>query len=67
MNFIEVLNEYDKKALKVLEYKGYKGSINQLKDGKFWGKILNDSNLSCVYEGNTIEELEKDFQEMIDF
>ena len=50
-----------------LEYKGYKGSIERLEDGTYWGKVINKPNESIIYEGNTIEELKEDFHEMVDF
>jgi len=52
---------------KILEYKGYKGSINQHEDGTYWGKVLNNPTSCCIYEGSNLQELEQDFKEMIDF
>lgn len=50
-----------------LKYKGYIGSIEKNEDGTYWGKVVNKPNESIIYEGNSLEELEKDFHEMIDF
>ena len=56
-----------KSKVSILSYKGYQGSININKDGTYWGKVLNNSNLCCVYEGKSLSDLEDDFHEMIDF
>ncbi|MFW6026440.1 MAG: hypothetical protein ACOCRX_08865 [Candidatus Woesearchaeota archaeon] len=66
MEFSQALDE--KKILnKILEYKGYKGSVNEDANGTYYGSIINDEKVSITFKGNTIEELEKDFKEMIDF
>jgi predicted HicB family RNase H-like nuclease len=50
----------------VLKYKNYVGSIEyDLTDKCLFGKILFIDDL-ITYEGNTIEELEKSFKEMVD-
>lgn len=51
---------------KLLKYRGYLGKIDlDLETGKLIGKVLfiNDS---ILFEGKTLKELEKDFQEAID-
>ena len=50
-----------------LEYNGFKGSIEYSKeDGCYYGKILNAENSLILYEGDTIEKLEKGFKYMVD-
>ncbi len=51
-----------------LEYKGYKGTVEYSKaDDCLFGKVLGMSNKALIlYEGNTLEELRKDFQDGID-
>jgi len=65
MEFLQALDE--KKINKILEYRGYKGSVNEDANGTYHGSIINDEKVSITFKGNTIEELEKDFKEMIDF
>ena len=65
MEFLQALDE--KKINKILEYRGYKGSVNEDANGTYYGSVINDKNVSITFKGNTIEELEKDFKEMIDF
>ena len=51
-----------------LEYKGYKGSVEYSKeDNCLCGKVQGMSNKALIlYEGTTINELRKDFEEGID-
>ena len=54
------------KSNETLEYKGYVGSIEYYLEGKyFFGKVLFIDDL-VLYEGTSIEELEKSFHEMVD-
>ena len=47
-----------------LEYKGYKGSVEYSKeDNCLFGKV---QGMSKAYEGNTLDELRKDFEEGVD-
>ena len=49
-----------------MEYKGYLGSVEWSEPDKvFYGKILNIRGL-FLYEGNTIDELRKEFYEYVD-
>ena len=49
-----------------MKYKGYTGSVEWSEpDGVFYGKVLGISSL-LLYEGNTIEELRKDFHIFVD-
>lgn len=49
-----------------VEYKGYVGSIEySFEDNIYYGSLLNIKDL-VVYEGDTIEELYKYYQETID-
>ena len=49
-----------------LKYNGFVGSIEYSKeDGLFFGKVQDIRSL-VSYEGQTIEELEKDFREAVD-
>lgn len=50
-----------------LEYKGYKGSVEYSKeDNCLFGKVQGLSKDLIVYEGQTLDELRKDFEEGID-
>lgn len=51
-----------------LEYKGYKGSVEYSKeDNCLFGKVQGISNKALIiYEGQTLEELRKDFVNGID-
>ena len=49
------------------EYKGYYGSIEYDKENKcLCGKVLGMTKDTILYEGNTVAELENDFQNAID-
>ena len=49
-----------------LKYKNYLGSIEYSAEDKcFFGKVLGVTDL-VLYEGNTVEELEKSFKYMVD-
>ena len=53
-------------ACNVLSYKNYRGTIEYSEEEKgFFGKVLGIRSL-ILYEGDTVEELEKDFREFID-
>ena len=51
-----------------LIYKGYKGSVEYSKeDNCFCGKVQGTGNkVLILYEGTTIDELQKDFEEGVD-
>lgn len=50
-----------------LEYKGYKGSVEYSKeDNCLFGKVQGMSKALILYEGQTLDELRKDFKEGID-
>lgn len=50
-----------------LEYKGYKGSVEYSKeDNCLFGKVQGLSKDLIVFEGQTLDELRKDFEEGID-
>ena len=51
-----------------LEYKGYKGSVEYSKeDNCLCGKVQGMGNKALIlYEGTTIDELRRDFEEGID-
>lgn len=49
-----------------LEYKGFKGTIEYSNDDKlYFGRVLKSNDL-LSYEGESIELLKKDFEELID-
>ncbi len=51
---------------KLLEYKGYYGSIDfDLESKKLYGQLLGIKG-AYIYEGNTLEELENDFRQFVD-
>lgn len=54
--------------MEYLEYKGYKGTIEYSKeDSCFYGKVQGMGKKHLIlYEGTTIEELQKDFKTRID-
>lgn len=50
-----------------LEYKGYKGSVEYSKeDNCLFGKVQGISKDLIVYEGQTLDELRKDFEDGVD-
>ena len=50
-----------------LEYKGYKGSVEYSKeDNCLFGKVQGMSKALILYEGQTLDELRKDFEDGID-
>ena len=50
-----------------LEYKGYKGSVEfSTEDNCLFGKVQGMSEALILYEGQTLDELRKDFEEGID-
>jgi len=50
-----------------LEYKGYKGSVEYSKeDNCLFGKVQGLSKELISYEGQTLDELRKDFEEGVD-
>ncbi len=50
-----------------LEYKGYKGSVEySAEDGCLFGKVQGLRKATILYEGMSIDELRKDFEEGID-
>ncbi len=50
-----------------LEYKGYRGSVEYSKaDNCLHGKVLGMSKDLILYEGASLDELRKDFEEGID-
>ena len=50
-----------------LEYKGYKGSVEYSKeDNCLFGKVQGMSKALILYEGDTLEELRKDFETGVD-
>lgn len=50
-----------------LEYKGYKDSVEYSKeDNCLFGKVQGMSKALILYEGSTLDELRKDFEEGVD-
>lgn len=50
-----------------LEYKGYKGSVEYSKeDNCLFGKVQGLSKALILYEGQTLDELRKDFEAGVD-
>lgn len=51
----------------IFKYKGYLGSLEfSTEDNIFFGKVLGLDSVSISYEGTSIEDLQKDFQEGVD-
>jgi len=50
-----------------LQYKGYKGTVEYSEaDNCLFGKVLGLNNSLILYEGNSLDELKKDFMDAID-
>ena len=59
-----VSNDY---LMDYLEYKGYKGSVEYSKeDNCLFGKVQGLSKALILYEGQTLDELRRDFEDGID-
>ena len=57
------MNEY----MDFLEYKGYKGSVEYSKeDNCLCGKVQGMSKALILYEGQTLDELRRDFEAGVD-
>jgi predicted HicB family RNase H-like nuclease len=53
--------------MEFLEYKGYKGSVEYSKeDDCLFGKVQGLRKATILYEGKSVDELRKDFEEGID-
>ncbi|MCL2027505.1 MAG: type II toxin-antitoxin system HicB family antitoxin [Bacteroidales bacterium] len=51
-----------------LNYKGYKGSVEYSEEDKcFFGKVLDLAHTLILFEGDTKEDLKKDFEEAIEY
>ena len=51
---------------RTLTYKGYHGSVEfSLEDNTLFGQVI-DTNSLISYEGTTLDELKKDFENAID-
>ena len=54
-------------SMDYMEYKGYKGTVEYSKeDDCLCGKVLGLSKVLILYEGQTLEELRRDFENGID-
>ena len=51
--------------MNILEYKGYKGTI-EIEDDTLFGHVLGLKNVIISYEGKNIDEFKDDFQNEID-
>ena len=55
------------KGLRTMLYKGFVGTVEYSEeDDRFFGKVLENGNNLVAYEGQTEEELRKDFEEAIE-
>lgn len=53
--------------MKTMKYKGFVGTVEYSEeDGRFFGKVLENGNNLVAYEGQTEEELRKDFEEAVE-
>lgn len=51
-----------------LKYRGYSGSVEySAEDNCLYGKVQGMNKATITYEGNSLDELRKDFEESIDF
>lgn len=68
-NIIEAYEEEHYPIAKpTIEYRGYKGTVRWGADFKgYYGQTLNIEPDLVSYEGETLEDLEKDFQNAMDF
>ena len=58
---------YEETNMDYLEYKGYKGSVEYSKeDNCLFGKVQGMSKDLIAYEGQTLDELRKDFEDGVD-
>lgn len=54
-------------TVRTMEYKGFKGTIEfSEEDGCFFGKVLGIGGNLVAYEGDTEEELRKDFEKSVE-
>lgn len=52
----------------IMKYKGYWATIKYSdEDECFWGEIEGLKNTSITFEGTTVKELKKDFEDAIDY
>ena len=52
----------------LLKYKGYSGSVEYSPEDKcLFGKVQGLRKASILYEGRSVDEVRKDFEESIDF
>jgi hypothetical protein len=64
--YIESDDELSQCKMNKLHYKGYVGDVNFTEsDGMLWGKIIGISD-SISFEGESVKDLVKDFQESVD-
>ena len=57
------MNDY----MDFFEYKGYKGSVEYSKeDNCLYGKVQGMSKALILYEGQTLDELSRDFEAGVD-
>ena len=51
-----------------LSYKGYRGSVEfSAEDNCLYGKVQGIKGTLISYEGETVEEIKKDFEDAVDF
>lgn len=51
----------------VLRYKGFKGTVCFSEEDNCWyGTVCDDYGVLLLYEGSSVEELEKDFKNTVD-
>ena len=52
----------------LLKYKGYSGSVEYSpEDNCLFGKVQGMRKASILYEGRSVDDVRKDFEESIDF
>ena len=50
----------------ILRYRGYQGSVQRSKDGRFYYGKVEDDRALLLYEGQTISELRINFKTVVD-
>ena len=50
----------------ILRYRGYQGSVQHSKDGRFYFRRVEEDRALLLYEGQTISELRINFKIVVD-
>ena len=64
--FVPFDNSFQEERPKTMWHREFYGTIERSEDGCFCGKVLNIQPNLILYEGTTLEELNKDFRNAVD-